>query len=237
MARKPFLPDYAGKPWGVGPKAVRPEHQIVPAIGRCLTLWPHVEHQLAVLLGIAMKGDPDAALAIFTALRSARVQHDALTSAAETVLAPRDNELLAAILRLHKQAEDQRNDLGHGIWGEVDNSLTVAIWLNPKDYALFNVTALRKEGDKSYAAGSLHRELEKKMFTYDVSDVTDIYNEIYEDNENLFWFTAYLRRLFGQSRGGLPADEQYRLLCERPRIAKEIAQLRAHARKNPKARR
>jgi hypothetical protein len=85
----------------VASKALR-DPDIIKAIGDCLVLWPHAEHQLGVLLGVVMKGDPGAALSIFAALRSARVQHDAVVAASEIVVSTEDNRLLAAILAVKR---------------------------------------------------------------------------------------------------------------------------------------
>jgi hypothetical protein len=185
---------------------------------------------MAVLLGVAMKGDPEAELAIFTALRSSRVQHEVLTAAAEIVLAAADNELLSALLVLHKEAETERNFFAHGIWGQVGSDDRSALWCHARDYALFNVEVLRKE---PHTTGTEHRELEKKMYVYTIADLWAVYDQILQDNKDLFAFTGYLRCRYGAQAVGASADERYRQLCNLPHIARALSQLRSAQRKKP----
>jgi hypothetical protein len=167
-----------------------------------------------------MKGNPDAALSIFTALRSARFQHDVVLAAADATLPAKDKELLAAILAVYKQAEDARNELGHGIWGEVLSDTKAAIWLRPADYAILNVTSIRKPAK---AKDDRYRKLEQKMFVYELSDLEAIRSQIYRASQHVFHFTQYLQRRFGRIRTEPEADVRYRLLASDTEIAQEMA--------------
>ena len=163
---------------------------------------------------------PDAALAIFTALRSARFQHDVVLAAADATLSTKDKELLIAILTVYKQAEDARNELGHGIWGEVLSDTKAAIWLRPADYAILNVTSIRKPAK---ARDARYRDLEEKMFVYELSDLDAIRAQIGRADQNVFQFTQYLQRRSGRIRTEPEADVRYRLLASDTEIAQALA--------------
>src|ERR1700730_5780868 len=83
MSRQPLPHSPRKGPWSIGPTDVetRPEH--VMLIGRCMTLWPDVMHQLAMLSGILLGVKSEAAVAVFATFRNARVRHDAILAAAE----------------------------------------------------------------------------------------------------------------------------------------------------------
>jgi hypothetical protein len=69
MPRQPFLPTYKGERSGFMAGMIDHRPDFVAVIGRCITLWPYVEHNLALILGFFLKADNEATIAMFTALR------------------------------------------------------------------------------------------------------------------------------------------------------------------------
>ena len=70
----------------IGIRAIsqRPEHFAV--VGKCLAAWPHVEAEMALMLGQLLGADNTAVMAVFQALRRSSVQRDAILEAARVSL-------------------------------------------------------------------------------------------------------------------------------------------------------
>src|SRR5689334_5588658 len=86
MARQPFLPQFKKYSYAIGANQLDSRPEFINAIGRCLTFWPYIEHHLAMMLGVLMKADNEASIAVFSAIRMGRTQRDALNTAASVAL-------------------------------------------------------------------------------------------------------------------------------------------------------
>ena len=146
MARQPLPKKFWGGPLHIGIDVVghfRPE-LLVP-IGQCVTQWSFVEHQMAILLGILMDAQTEAAMALFTSLRTGPVKRDALKSVAQAVLSPKDITLLKAILEVEHKFESHRNDVVHGHWGVHEKIADGLLWVPSNLHASWNAGVLISE--------------------------------------------------------------------------------------------
>src|SRR5215472_7874771 len=128
MARQPLPTSLHKGPWAIGPGVAeaRPEH--IALIGRCMTLWPDVLHQLGMLLGVLLGANSEAAVAVFSSFRNARMRRDALWAAAEYALDAQILELLNAIFVVIGSAEKERDHLAHGCYGISDSIADGILW-------------------------------------------------------------------------------------------------------------
>jgi hypothetical protein len=195
----------------------RPEHAKI--VGQCLTVWPEVEVNMALLLAILMKANSDAAVAVYLSLRTGRARQDAMNAAAEATLGPEDLGLFGAIMLVYRAAEGQRNDIAHGNWGICDKIEDGVIWVESKHYSHWLISELRRDEMDVSEYGELARHL----FVYKKNDFSDTLSIISDVRRILADFMWYLRR--DQMHDGVPSDVLFLQLCIQPRIAQAIAQM------------
>lgn len=229
MPRQP-LPTRFHSTWEIGPHVVdaRPEH--VAAIGKCMTLWPDVLHTMAVLLGVLLGANSEATIAVFSTLRNARARRDGIRAAAEVVLDAPKIELFDAVMAVIGSAEKERDHLAHGCFGICRSIPDGVLWIESKHVTPWNVSMLMKEPNFT---GKEHAELAKKIFVYRLEDINAVHREIDEAWKATFDFIAYLR--WTPSQGGLSDVERYRQLCNSPRLATALSQIRQDRKNNLKA--
>ena len=189
-----------------------------------MTLWPDVMHQLAILLGTVLGAKSEAAVALFSTLQNARARREGLIAAAEVLFEsePHKLELLTAVLNVVSAAEKQRNDLAHGCYGTCTQIQDGILWIESKRVGAWNVSMLMNEG---HFTGTEHAELAKKIFVYRLADIWAVEEEIGDANQTVFEFHCYLRWTPG--RGAPTAEERYSQLCQRPRVATALRQIRS----------
>jgi hypothetical protein len=140
MPRQPYLgvvrqPKGAKIDFGTHVLRARPELQVI--ICDCLLAWPFVEAEMAVLLGQLLGAENAAAMAVFQAMRRSLSQREAISEAARYALDQQDQELLSAILNIHKAVEGERNSLCHGHFGTSTRLPEALIWQTTNDYITF----------------------------------------------------------------------------------------------------
>jgi uncharacterized membrane protein len=111
---KPFADQNRGGMIDIGTRATEKRPELFALVGKCLTSWPHIEGEMALVLGQLLGANNAAALAVFQTLRRSSAQRDAISEAAKATLSETDQELLTAILNVHKSVETERNALAHG---------------------------------------------------------------------------------------------------------------------------
>lgn len=168
MARKPFLPTYKGQNWSIGMGVIRQRPDMLLLIADAITMWPFIEHYMAMSLGLLLGSNTEAALAVFATLRTGRNQRDAITAAAEARLNTGDQELVAACLSAFRTAEKIRNDLAHGNWGVLGSIPTALIWVEAKHHAPWNTAVIT-----NVEAPPTHGDLEKHFYVYTDADLRE----------------------------------------------------------------
>src|SRR5262249_32223623 len=108
MPRQPYLsvtPRQKGVTYDLGTHCIGARPELERLICACIMMWPFVEAEMAVALGLLLEAKTDTALAVFESLRRSSAQRDAIATAAEVALNARDRELLSAVLNIHKAIE------------------------------------------------------------------------------------------------------------------------------------
>jgi hypothetical protein len=196
----------------------RPE--LASIVGRILLAWPHVESHMAVVLGLILGADSEPSLAVYEILRRSSKQRDALEAAAKIKLAPRDLELLAAILNFHKSIEADRNAFAHAHIGWTDKLPDALLWITTVDYISFSLRAHHGMIDFKSEGYNL---LAERTSVYTSEDLTKISGDVHDLWRIWLDFNGYLAGLI---RFQLNDDEKFSQLCSRPRVAQELAKLR-----------
>jgi hypothetical protein len=220
MPRRPFKP-FADRNRGgqidIGTRGIsqRPEH--LALVGQCLAAWPNIEAEMALLLGQLIGADNIAALAVFQMLRRSSMQRDAVSEAARVTLPDADQELIAAILNVHKSTEKERNALAHGHLGFYSELKDGILWLSSTDYISFKAELILLE-DRTYDDAKRNK-LNSALWYYTKADLERILTDIHE----LGWMWSDAIRYLREH----PAtrDSIYRELSGKPRIAQELEKL------------
>jgi hypothetical protein len=223
LPRRPFKP-FADRNRGgmidIGTRAIpqRPEHFAV--VGKCLTAWPHVEAEMALMLGQLIGATNTAAMAVFQTLRRSSMQRDAMLEAARATLSETDNELIVAILDVHKSIEKERNALTHGhlgVYSELEDGI---LWLSSTNYVAFKATLILV-GDRTYDE-TKRNKLNSALWYYTKTDLERILADI--DELGWIWSEAisYLQQRAPETRKAM-----HRELCSKPRVAQQLEKLRA----------
>jgi hypothetical protein len=227
MPRQPFKP-YADRNRGgqidIGTQAIEQRPELFSMVGRCLIAWPHVEAEMALVLGQLLGANNAGALAVFQTLRRSIAQRDAISEAAKASLNETDCELVFAALNVHKSVEAERNALAHGHLGIYTVLPDMLLWMTTADYITFKSILVLK-GDRIYDEEK-REKLNSRLWFYRAND----FQQIADDINMLGWIwsdlISYLQTPPIELRAAL-----YRQLCDKPHIARELEKLRRD--KNP----
>jgi hypothetical protein len=181
---------------------------------------------MAVLLGVLLGANSDAAIAVYQTLRRATARVDAIKAAAQIVLNSKENELLGAVLRIHQSAEAERNALAHGCFIAAFESLPDAIvWVESSKVAhasvefhnskAFFLNALKEFGDR----------IGDNSFYYTINDLNSILEQIKLVHNILRSLVGYL--IWSPSLRVPPKQEQFDKLYNLAPIQEALRVLRA----------
>jgi hypothetical protein len=200
--------------FGVSALSREPELAIISQI---ITKWSYIETEMAVVLGLLMNTDSAAMLSVFQILRRSSAQRDAVSQAASTSLEPYQQELLSALLNVHRTIEADRNDLVHGLLGQCNEIEDGVLWLQATDQMIIR---LRFHLEPGFAlAPEFQDELAQKTVLYRRSDLERI-----RDNVTELWNLWF--KFMRMAQYPTASAEEFRQLCDQPRIAQELARMR-----------
>jgi hypothetical protein len=219
MARQPYLPAYKKYPYAIGANQLDSRPDFINAIGRCLTFWPYIEHHMAMILGVLMKADNEASIAVFSSIRMGRTQRDALNTAASVALSdkPEMLKLLNALLSTIEKAGEARADLAHGCWGILTTREDRVAWIDSKHHGPWNTLAITK--------GVGHEGLQKHLFVWSLQDIADVQTQLEKCWEAIFDYFVLLGGSQTKGLCGLSGEQLHQHLCQRPHIAEALARL------------
>jgi len=222
MPRQPYLKVVAqpkGAEIDVGTRSIGKRPELEALVGNCLMAWPHVEAEMALLLGQLLGAENAAALAVFQALRQSRTQRDLISEAGKVALNETDQKLLSAALNVHKGIEAERNALTHGHFGISSKVTDGVLWMNTNDYvairASMTLIPVPTWDDEK------HLKLLSTIFIYKADDLKATFADMKEMAHIWNNFVAYLRP---PSDAKIRSD-RYRELCNRPHIARELVKV------------
>ncbi len=212
MKRQPYLPKYKGEGFDIGARVIEQRPNCVYAIGRCLALWPFVEHHQAMLLGDLLGADDEASIAAFTVIRRGSIQKEVLLAVAEKKLDEKSLGLVTAILKYIASVEKERADIAHGHWGILKNFEDKVLWIEAKDHSPWNIFS---RNSKQHIG---HEGLKKHLFVVRIKDIDEVYSRIEEAWKLLFDLKIWLRG--GKTKGvyKLAGDELYNFLINHKEV-------------------
>jgi hypothetical protein len=188
--------------------------------GDCLLAWPYVEAEMAVVLAELLRAENEPAVAVFQTIRRSSAQRDWISVATLASHDQQATELVRAILNITKSVEASRNALAHGHFGISDEVPDGLIWAESIDYVKRR-TNVSIKGDRFNE--KFYRQILESVYIYRKIDLTVIsrdINDLYE-----IWF-ALMEYLQSGRRNSETTSELYRQLCDRSRVAQELARVR-----------
>lgn len=217
---KPFADRNRGGQINIETGAIPQRPELFALVGKCLSSWPHVEAEMALALGALLGADNAAAMAVFQTLRRSSAQREAISEAAKaSSCGSAVRELINAILNVHKSVEAERNALAHGHLGVRWNMPDAILWMTTTDYVAFKASFVLL-GNSDYT-DERRDDLNSRLSYYKAPDL----EAIAEDIEFMGWVWSELIVLLKHQDSGIRAAIYHRL-CDRPRIAQELATLR-----------
>ena len=159
------------------------------------------------------KANTEAAIAVYLILRRGSARSDAIMAAAKAMLDKKDQELISAVLTVHKSVEAERNSLAHSCWGTCNTIPDAVLWVDLADNANFIADYFSKEPGKSRTfSGREHADFAKKLFYYTLDDLEDVNKQIYKAEKMIFTLVRYLR-LSENPPDGRAREDIYDQLC------------------------
>jgi hypothetical protein len=222
MSRQPYLniiPRPSGAKYDIGTRAIGMRPDLEKIVGHCLMAWPHIEAEMALVLGQLLGAQREAALAVFQSLRRSSAQRDAIAEASKASLSERDHELISAVLNGHKSIEAERNALAHGHFGTSTALPDALMWMPTSDFVMFS-TKFKLSGQLIWSEAERDRML-TRVWVYRLPDLEAIYADILALAEIWYETVKYLQIPSGEIR-----EAAYLQLCDQPRIAQELVKLR-----------
>lgn len=222
MPRQPYLrvvPNPKNNRYDIGTHVLAQRPELETLIAHCVMSWPHIEAEMSILLGQLLGSDNAAALAVFQELRRSSAQRDAIGAAAKAALDKADQELVYAVLNVHKGIEAERNAIVHGHFGTATSLPEALIWQTTADFI-----ALR--ADQTFTDAPTWDDAKQKillesLWVYRKADFEALLADLKRLASLWFHLTRYLRTKDQKARA-----EEYDRLCGQPRVAQELATLR-----------
>lgn len=112
-----------------------PDH--AAALGRICTTWSLIEGTIGGILGILMRADPMAAVALLERFSNNRSRVEAVRKVAEATLTGDDAEKFDELMERVLKYAEKRNAIAHGLWGVVPQDKENIYRLPVKSYANF----------------------------------------------------------------------------------------------------
>jgi hypothetical protein len=228
MARQPFFPVFARNKGGTIELGIQvlgklPEFETI--IGRCLMAWPVVQAELALCLGQLLGIVSEATLAVFQTLRRSTAQRSAVWAAASHGgLDKQGQELVAAMLDVHRSIEKERVALAHGHFGFYEKTPDIILWTTTINYVQLKA---KVHLANVVQTPEMKAELIKQIQFYRKEDLEEVHQSIVYCGQMwvdaINWLRSYPPR----------RDELYRQLCDQPRIRQALENIRR--KNNPSA--
>ena len=227
MPRQPILrTKYSNAKPTFGPHSLEDRPKAAALIARIIGLSSEIDAAFAFLLGRMMRANTPPAMALFLSLRQSRVQNDALNAVATAALPnEQDHELFGALMSLRSGADNERDALAHGRFGESPAITDGVVWVDAFDFLQYS---LRTEAE-GYSEQAM-QWLRERMYVYELADLERIAQAAEALYDSVRSFAGYL-----WSDDAAWRAARYPQLCAEPHVQQAPYQLREGARKKTEA--
>jgi hypothetical protein len=221
VPRQPFVPKYKGKHFCFDNRGLEARPDFAALIGQSIAEWSRVEHEMAMVMAALLGSNPEPGVALFTTLRNARAQRDAMSAVGSVVLQDDKVLLFESVLDVYAAVGKLRHDLAHGVFGWSFDEPDLLLWVKSSDLANYEAEAwFRFKQSPPERAVHNHDRLEGLIFYYRDQDLREILSEIEACKSITFSFYGCLRHNWQ------PTSEEYLQLCSEPHISQALDRLR-----------
>ncbi|SFS58443.1 hypothetical protein [Methylobacterium sp. yr668] len=209
-----FLPDHRGKHFCFDKRGLEANVEAAALIGRIITDWARVEHELAMLVAALLGDAPRGGLALFGALWSARQQRDALTALASAQVGDGDTRaLISDVLQAVAHVAQERHDIAHGVFGWSFDLPELTLWVKADDLAQYHAEAWHRFADPTIPQEQKHHDDHKALIRcYAIDDLKNIRSEIAEAKQIVFGLYGIIRQ------GRSPTSPEFETLSSAPLV-------------------
>lgn len=148
-----------------------------------ISLWSHIEHSFARMMGAFLKTDFEIITEMLLALTSGEGRRAAIDGAAKAALTDDDYFLYQAVLKTTKPSRDRRNEYAHHMWGIVNFIPDSLLLVDPRYF-----TRLDAKNDQSikdyidaFRLGVSTGMLEQELLEFENPDLSQIM--VYRDTD------------------------------------------------------
>lgn len=227
MPRQPFPPKHKGKHFCFDNRGIETNVPAAALVGRIIAEWSRVEHQMAMVMAAMLGDTPAAGVALFTTLRNARAQREAMSAVGATIITGDMAILFEATLALYTAIGKERHSLAHGILGWSFDIPHVTLWVSSSDLANYESEAWFRFTTTPYDRKTHnHDSLESLIYVYSTECLQALLTDVDKANNSV----ALLYRIIRHKKNS--ASEEYLQLSNEPRVSGEIARIRQDKKNN-----
>lgn len=196
--------------------------RLAKLIGQCASTATALEVQFALCMGSLLGIENAASVAVFATLRNAKARRDALLAAAVHSLPESDLELFRALIAVYERLDSARNDIVHGMWGEVTGEDDFVLWCSSQNYAVWHIADYHVTEIGQLTAEFRIDQWMKYNHVWSYKDIETHNDDLASLERATGAFHGYIRY-----RGRIQGDAALRQLTSEPLIQKALAELRS----------
>jgi len=124
----------ADGPEGVtfGPEKVGHRPDLAVKIAQIANAWAVLEANAGACLGVLLRGDPTASIAMLSKVQTATAKAQAIRAVGTAILAQDEVTELKGLLQRYEALAKRRNDVVHGMWGTTPQWPDHLVWAPPE---------------------------------------------------------------------------------------------------------
>lgn len=127
-----------------GAHVVEEEPLLAAKIAAVCASWAILEANAGYLLGVLMKADPTASIALLGRFGTPTAKKQTIEAVAKATLAPPQLDQVKALLSRFEAAGKKRNDIAHGLWGRDSRRSDCLAWMPASVIATLGITLPEK---------------------------------------------------------------------------------------------
>jgi len=209
------------------PGVLRAQPTLAPLIADVISLWSHIEANLATVLARMLVASAQAGMAMYQAVRSPNAQFDMLKALARETLAPAQLPIFEAAMRLVRRFGRQRDRIAHWLWAYSPDLPDALLLIDPNRAAEYHASLAEHLMQFPHPAGTVNTApVNATQFPALNPAIVLVYRdkdfqEVIYDLNTVWNLTVTL--IGCVTRGHPLGHAQWQLLATQPRMAEELS--------------
>lgn len=180
-----------GEPLGVtfGPDRIAQRPELAVKISQIANAWAVLEAHVGTCLGVLMRAEPKAAIAMLSKVQTATAKSQAIRELGKAVLSDAELEQLKDLLKRFEAIGKRRNAVVHGMWGTTPEWPEHLVWAPPE---VTTNTVLGLWQEHLAGKGEEYLEQQKKLFVvWSAPRFDELFDDIQELITDLVRFVSH----------------------------------------------